>query len=126
MKSRDNRRKSDLAVIQQALEMFYSDNHFFPSVGLKPGDVCVKTPRLSTPLTKYLSPIPADPKGDINYCYNYVLDSEGLQHYIIFSTLEVKNPNDKDYNKTLPLWCDASKCGKGYINGDYHYYVSSD
>ena len=122
-KSRDNRRKSDLAVIQQALEMYYSEKHTFPAVG-QSGCIKVGNTTFSNYLQGYLSPVPKDPSNDpnTNYCYHSSLDSF---HYILLSTLE--NSQDSDYNKPLIYWKDDTII-TGMYGGDktYHYYVSSD
>jgi type II secretion system protein G len=149
-KSRDDRRKSDLAVIQQAIEMYYSDHHSFPSNTSTPAVSSatdgnpIDVASLKTALSGYLPTMPSDPSGNVPYEYVYVLDSNSLQHYMVISTLEVQNTNNSDWNKALPGtgsqgWCyldsgcrayfitDATK---KYANGgpgaNYHYNVASD
>ncbi|HLC39203.1 MAG TPA: prepilin-type N-terminal cleavage/methylation domain-containing protein [Patescibacteria group bacterium] len=130
-KSRDNKRKTDLAVIQQGLEMYYADQHQFP-----PGS-CTNVSSLSTDpssqndFSKYVSPVPADPYPSLNisYKYNLVTDTNNFPHYIIVSTLE--NRNDSDYDKALTgtYWATANDaCVGGWYGAgkNYHYFVSSD
>ncbi len=128
IKSRDNRRKSDLAVIQQALEMYYADEHKFPNC--RPGEsteewcsvdqlkesICGSK---ECDITDYLSPIPEDPKLPPPYYYGV---SDDKMHYILFSNLE--NTSDTaDYNKPIQgYWQEQGISYPQY----YYYYVSSD
>ena len=129
MSSRDNRRKSDLATLQQALEMYYSDNHKFPTGTGWPGE-CVGVQNLSSQLQGYLAPIPQEPLKTPLYLYTPSSDS---MHYILMSILE--NTKDADYNRNYgQTWwgisasqaeknCQTVNYGAGKT---YHYYVSSD
>ncbi len=129
IKSRDNRRKSDLAVIQQAVEMYYADEHSFPPGYYK---VAHTIPEVAPEFPKYLSPIPQDPLGEFPYLYrSRKAGGDEFVHYIILSTLE--NKEDSDYNKPIEgYWAtvpepDAFELSRRYGgNNDYHYYVSSD
>ena len=118
MKARDNRRKSDLAVIQQSVEMYYSDKHSFPLLGQN-GCIDTKSTQFITAIKEYLPSIPEDPSGLPNYCY--ASSGNPAVHYIILSNIE--NKDDSDYDKSLTqIW-------QGKISGyksTYHYYVSSD
>ena len=129
IKSRDNRRKSDLAVIQQALEMYYADEHSFPPGYYRIADTI---PEVAPEFPEYLSPIHQDPSGDFPYLYrSRKAGGDDYVHYIILSTLE--NEEDSDYSKPIEgYWAtvpepDASELNTRYGEGkDYHYYVSSD
>jgi len=130
MKSRDNRRKSDLATIQQALEMYYADNHKFPTATEGTGQCSeIGTLGLAQGFSSYLAPILHDPQGSPDYIYRALKASNGAYHYIIISTLE--NESDLDYNRNYnqTYWgsisdtCLNNKYGSGKT---YHYFVSSD
>jgi len=132
MKARDNRRKSDLAFIQQALEMYYADKHNFPDSQGKFRILSYISSR-DLEFSKYLSSLPEDPSGNIYYRYARCIDSQKLKHYILVSTLE--NVNDSDYGKPLQgFWStnSVSQNDRNWLNSnygtgkDYNYYVSSD
>ena len=68
-RGRDGQRQNDLSNIQNAIQKYYADNHFYPD------------PALINPLLAgggsftdsgrtYLSQVPVDPSGTTNYCYN--------------------------------------------------------
>jgi len=128
MKSRDDRRKNDLGIIQQALEMYYSEKHHFPQIGQ---NECKDVQQLITrdpEFKNYLSSMPNDPLGVPNYCYYSSSDDEGgPYHYLLMANLE--KSNDSDFDKPLSGWCTRSEytCPRNYGAGKtYHYYVTSD
>jgi general secretion pathway protein G len=72
--SRDSRRKSDLEKIRAALEMYRSDNDYYPG-------------SLPT-LTPYIPVTPSDPKAGYSYTYCPVGSSPNYTNYSICSYLE--------------------------------------
>ncbi len=68
--SRDTRRKSDLAAIQPALEMYNAEEHSYPNAG-GAGGLTFGSPLIgSTSGTTYLKIVPAEAKADYTpYCY---------------------------------------------------------
>lgn len=91
-RAQDTNRKEDLAVIQGALERWYSDANSYP-------DPSVITPLLSTgaALTRgsvtYLKNVPTDPDGINVYSYT---SASPFQNYTLCATLEEPGPNDTD------------------------------
>ena len=77
--ARDNRRQSDLKLIQSALEDYHADQLYYPD-GVPPDRVCSSDGflELFCPLKSpngqrvYLSEIPNDPKDFPPYCYEAV------------------------------------------------------
>lgn len=81
-RSRDARRKADLESVRSALEMYRADN---PTLGY-PNATYVT---LGTPLSSYLSPLPADPRTPTyNYAYTPTCGT-GCSTYSMTATLEV-------------------------------------
>jgi general secretion pathway protein G len=70
-KARDGRRKTDLAVLQNSLELYYEENGSYPGSG-----------NLAALDPTYISNVPSDPKGG-----NYNYFSNGT-HYEINVALE--------------------------------------
>lgn len=58
-KARDSKRTSDMQQIRQALEMYRSDNGFYPSVNVSGFDT---TANLGATLATYMTAVPVDPK----------------------------------------------------------------
>lgn len=59
LKARDVKRIQDVRQLKIALELYYTENGFYPSVGTDGGGYNVST--LSTPLLPYISNIALDP-----------------------------------------------------------------
>lgn len=101
--SRDTVRKSDLENIRSALEVYKSENGFYPT----PTVSCVAA--LSS---DYLNPYPQDPKSaTYKYCYNWV----STRQYQMCAHLENIGPTD------YPTQCGgANLCG-----GSCNYTVAN-
>jgi prepilin-type N-terminal cleavage/methylation domain-containing protein len=96
--SRDSKRKSDLEKIRSALEMYRSDNDYYPG-------------SLPT-LTPYIPVTPSDPKSGYTYNYCPVGVAPNYTNYSICSYLEspgrtvktcCSNCGDTCYYKLSPL-----------------------
>lgn len=104
-KATDARRKSDLAQIQRALEIYYQDNKAYPAskvcngiyyqIGGDNGDgnECIEWGSSWQP---YINSVPKDPTSGVNYAYT---TSESLQSYYLYASFDNKN--------------DAGLCNKG-------------
>ena len=103
-KSRDAKRKTDLAEMKTALESYFDDNVTYPDVGSSAFASCsltnaVKITNDATNLgvltPDYLQEIPEDPRGTNDY--KYCGDSAGYYVYAILekdgSTYTVQNSN---------------------------------
>lgn len=102
----DSRRKADLDRISIALEEFYSDHDYYPTL---------ETFNLSGGLRPYLSETPRDP--DTNESYAYSPESSTCpQYYRIYTNLRWE-----DDPAIADVGC-QSGCGPG---GAYNYGVSS-
>lgn len=69
-KSRDSRRKADLAEVKTALELYYDDNLIYPGSGVT-----------YTTLSDHISPtyikiVPEDPRNVGSYVYSYISDGD--------------------------------------------------
>lgn len=67
LKGQDSRRLSDSRQLKNAMELYYSSNGFYPSIGNNNAGYNVSG--LSVPLSGILSTIPSDPTGN---SYQYV------------------------------------------------------
>jgi len=107
-KSRDLRRKSDLAQISKALEFYSNDNGRYPAAsgGLIEGCGNPASPStcewnlewsntVSTPPTIYMATVPKDPAG--GYSYYYDSDATGT-YYQLYARFE--NTEDMDVHKS--------------------------
>src|SRR3989344_8194999 len=108
IKARDVKRRTDLAQISKALELYYNDNNDrYPGSGgaTSPNNVWTNSNdsswnTLTTSLQPYISKLPHDPKesasgypGDGVYSYAYYSDPGGSygcqnQQYLLTATLE--------------------------------------
>lgn len=88
-KARDNRRRSDLRAIQNALEQYYSDNNSaYPAYAYSSASFSTYLPNSTTIL---------DPKGNCTYQYSSAIVATG---YEICADLEIDTFNaclDYDY-----------------------------
>lgn len=83
-RGRDSQRKSDVAVIQKALEMYHLDNGGYPACSAtpyRPGDTrgsCYTTSSglISALVPKYINSLPVDPINDTEYRYRYIYGSK--------------------------------------------------
>jgi prepilin-type N-terminal cleavage/methylation domain-containing protein len=99
--NRDTLRKTDLNNIQSALQQYYTDQSFYPSLstsGLTPDSVlnnCLGNPNTCTANKTYLNQLPGDPAGNAAYhyvklpagCDNTTVDTR-CYNYCIYTTLE--------------------------------------
>lgn len=107
-KSRDNRRKSDLAAVGRALELYYNDNGVYPpdngagklkACGASPGAACTwggnqfNNEPNGKATTVYMVKLPADPAANFTYYYQR---SGGYQLYA-----RLENFQDSDYSATI-------------------------
>lgn len=145
-KSRDSKRKADMAAIQQALEVFYSDRGAYPderfswpfdgydrfscntsgdnvppSIGIKVGEAFYCDGKT------YMNNVPGDPSSGKGYFYEMrersnamwcvELGGEKCQEYTLWAHLE--NENDPDILKTAnDLICSAAKIIPPDSSGD--------
>lgn len=127
-KGRDNRRKSDLKAVQQALEIYFNQNAKYPeeySGGLimcsggssgfawRTGIFTCGTPAIS-----YMNPLPGDPITTTTTEYYYVPDAS-FRSYKIFAKLE----NAKDQNLSSPLADCATGAPATYATSGAYYCV---
>lgn len=73
IRGRDSQRQADLKKIQNALEVYYSDEHFYPGT-YRPGDPAAwqdvsVVQALGSLTPDYLKELPSDPEGD-TYMYS--------------------------------------------------------
>ena len=140
MKGRDNKRKSDLKAVQQALEIYFQQNGKYPSTETTgqagrikcnvTGDitakswgtvfVCDATGTPDPPAVTYMSPLPKDPAFSGSTTQDYYYDSSSPNNsYVISATLE--NTKDQD-NKNVPT--SNPPFGASYAwNGNRNYCV---
>ena len=124
-KSQDSKRKSDLAQIQRALEVYYSDYDQYPESNASgqivfANDTNDPIKEWGTSWSPYMDVLPIDPVQSKDY--GYWADTDG-QSYALYASLD---RGDKD-----PQVCDAIPCNNASIHGvicgsgDCNYGVSS-
>ena len=90
--ARDAKRKADLEQIRAALEMYKTDNHWYPNSG---SGNWTNVTNLGTLLAPYLSPLPFPPKTGEAYYYKATNASGGKYYgYCLSSDMEASNPPD--------------------------------
>lgn len=81
-KSRDAKRKSDLAQIQKAFEVYYGDNGNYPSsANNQIVDINQNPIAWNSPWTPYMNLVPKDSNSDKTYVYY----SDGQSYYLYAS-----------------------------------------
>lgn len=111
-KSYDSKRKTDLYTIAQALEEYEKDNESYPA---SPLPTC-NTSTAATPLERYISTIPCDPKTDVDYGYEVGPTASNRVWFKVYALLEVTGDSD-----IAKLGCSAG-CGPG---GAYNFFKAS-
>lgn len=93
-RSRDSKRKSDIEQVRQALEMYRSDNGYYPATGS--GSWTDASGLSSVLVSTYLPAIPSDPKSpDQVYRYQATNATGGNYYgYCVSALLESENPSD--------------------------------
>lgn len=106
-RSRDGQRKSDLKLIQSALEQYKSDNGYYP--GFVAGQPvkslgAAKNVIINTTSTNYLNTTPVGPTGASDAtCSDYVYSVEANgSNYTLFTTLENATDSDATTAKSVP------------------------
>jgi prepilin-type N-terminal cleavage/methylation domain-containing protein len=75
---RDAQRQSDLRSVQQALQQYYADQQFYPTIGFNLANATQLTscignvspcPYTGSAIKTYLTTVPKDPNTNINYVY---------------------------------------------------------
>lgn len=86
---RDGRRKTDLASLRDALELYYSENNRYPIPCTNWCDV--NSANLGVLVPTYINPLPSDPKTGWN-TYRYTALSATGQGYCLEANLEGTAP----------------------------------
>lgn len=118
-KARDARRKSDLANIQRAFEMYFNDYGSYPLSDAS-GQVVIPnvgslawaggTEFIDENGTIYMKQLPNDPSGNRTYCYL----SDGTS-YRLYARLE----NTEDFQRlTNPVTCNSLSYNYGISSSD--------
>ena len=99
-KARDNRRKSDLKSVQQALELYFQQNGSYPISNVNMQIVCGTAIDWGNSFTcnniTYMNPLPKDPTQTVPKNYWYFSSFSGAPvTYTISANLE--NTNDPEY-----------------------------
>jgi general secretion pathway protein G len=109
-RSRDSRRKQDLAQVSHALELYYSENNSYPDKeDLNWGDSLTNNGIL------YMKQLPQDPSSP-GYTYQYEV-SEDNQEFQLYCCLE--NTQDPEYDNY-----GSNSCGTS-CDGVCRYGISS-
>jgi general secretion pathway protein G len=126
-KARDARRKSDLAQIQRALELYYNDHGRYPNesnnqiaaCGASSTSVCPwGSPMQDGAGTIYLETLPKDPRTSNTYFYN--VDQSNFLRYQLFARLENANDPILDRNGDGEADDYTKNCGGANCNYAVH------
>ncbi|OGH17034.1 MAG: hypothetical protein A3C30_02165 [Candidatus Levybacteria bacterium RIFCSPHIGHO2_02_FULL_40_18] len=98
LRGRDAQRKSDLAQIQSALELYRADNGYYPATLYS--TACPTSGSFSYNSIVYMRKIPCDPLQKTNYTYTAAPAgcSTDCTTYRIYACLENTNDSNKDAN----------------------------
>ncbi len=125
-KSRDSRRKQDLANISKALDTYYNDYGIYPDdtggyilgCGINGAEVCNwGDPWQDDNGTLYISSLPQDPASNQHYYYDQVDDHS----YYLFARLENELDGDAAVNGIgepsfySGYFCDGASLGCNYV-----------
>ncbi len=93
-RSRDTRRKSDLEQLRSALEIYRTDNGFYPSTGN--GSWAAASDLSTLLVSNYLPAIPTDPQSTTSVYRYRALELTGANYYgyCLSTLLESENPKD--------------------------------
>ena len=125
MKSRDSRRKQDLANVSKALETYYNDYGEYPAsangliagCGTDGAENCSwGSPWTDDQSTLYMSALPQDPASNQNYFYHQV----NKNSYYLFTRLENELDKDAATDAGSPSYydgyfCDGASLGCNYV-----------
>ncbi len=110
-KGRDNKRKSDLKAVQQALEIYFQQNAKYPTgtggaIVCNNGDTSTHAwgSAFTCNLVTYMNPLPKDPITTTSTNYNYVSNSP-FSTYQLFAKIE--NGKDQDLINTTQSNCNG-------------------
>lgn len=101
-RSRDVKRKGDLEQIRSALEMYRSDNGYYPNVGAGSWN---ETSGLSDLVPVYLPAIPSDPQSSVYYYKATNFADPKYYGYCICGMLETQSSTTSTCVDTLPSDC---------------------
>lgn len=103
-RSRDSKRKSDVEQVRSALEMYRSDNGFYPPVNVGGfGDASGLSSYL---VSSYMSAIPDDPLTTQSYYYRATDVTSGNYYgYCLCSKLESQTTSSSTCSVSLPATC---------------------
>lgn len=86
-KARDAKRIADIKQLQNAVELYYSDNTAYPISSAATNDTWTE---FGSTLSTYLTNMPQDPENSGSKTYTYGTDSSGTE-YFIAAELEATN-----------------------------------
>lgn len=106
---RDAQREQDLAALQQALELYRSNEGEYPSTNGNIQTLCVfEDSDAGCALLDVLDPLPRDPLGDA--AYNYASDGET---YVLYATREGDAVPECDEHPEHLASIDSLYCARG-------------
>jgi prepilin-type N-terminal cleavage/methylation domain-containing protein len=99
-RARDAKRNHNLHQVKLALELYFSDNNKYPSIG--PADTVFNWTGLAGPLATYMPlGIPTDPSG---FIVSYVADANPSSIYAILVTYELPSRSCRVGMGMKPTW----------------------
>lgn len=130
-RGRDQQRKNDLSQLQKALELYYEDNHTYPTFDIfsGPGERFCTTVACNVNETTYMYKTPKDPSSSYSYSYIYETPSGVIStKYYLYSYIENDLDQGSGVSKTgyanVVGFTGSQKCDAGGTV-DCKYYVGS-
>jgi general secretion pathway protein G len=109
-KANDTRRKSDLAQVQRALEVYYQDHSRYPTY--TNNTYQINGAAWGSSWQPYMNVVPKDPTSSHHYAYY----SSNGQSYYIYASLDRVSASDQ-CQAVSPAPCgSATACGSGKCN----------
>lgn len=133
-KARDNKRISDVSLVANALDQYYTSNlRQFPTVAVNSTYGAVQLTNIKDQISPYINEVPVDPTNDGTYKYTYVFSTDGKSAAIVADKMEngqcnaIANINDPNLPKIIQAY--LGKLGTDVINNhnsDACYYIARE
>lgn len=117
VRARDVQRKHDLQQLRTALQLYYTDNTYYPTTACNSTESCWSTLLDAS----YMKKMPTDPKNTSPYIYYYVPDCTGTYDYFLRARLE--NQDNKDPGVKQPNGTVTTKCATPYTSSFTEYVL---
>lgn len=122
--ARDKRRIADLKSIEQALQLYYSENNAYPTESSGANGNMSTNAVFKTLMQKHIAGTPIDPTGIGNATYYYYYDGNhncGGQAQVVIFARQMDKANNSNYDEFLNTTCSGVVDGEGRGGGVQSY-----